>query len=589
MIQSLQNLLSERLQSLGISDISVQVIVTDDPSHGDYATNIAFVLAKKLQVSPMEAASILANNLASDMPPILSQVEVAKPGFLNMRLSTEFLLEQLESRLFTSELKILSAAFANQKIMIEFTDPNPFKEFHIGHLYSNIVGESISRLLEAVGAEVKRVNYQGDVGLHVAKSVWGMQQLKAEMPEAASALSEKAKFLGKAYALGSTKYEEDLPAGIQVSAKEEITELNKQIYDKSNPEVMELYKTGKQWSLDYFETIYQRLGTTFWHYYFESEAGPVGVQLVKEYLDKGVFEQSNGAVVFPGEKYGLHTRVFINSLGLPTYEAKELGLAPTKYKDYAYDLSIIITGNEINDYFKVLIKALTVINPNLGQKTKHLSHGMVRLPEGKMSSRTGKVVTGEWLLDEAVERAGSLEQRAESREEVYSPPSALRLPRLAEMVGVGAIKWALLRSGIGKDVEFSFDDSISFEGNSGPYLQYSYVRSQSVVRKAQKQGIVALANLSALSVEPASEERQLLVYLTRYNDVIVEAAERYSPNIVTTYLFELAKLFNLFYQKYPILKEEGILRDFRLGLTKAVGITIKNGLTLLGIKTPERM
>lgn len=270
--------------------------------------------------------------------------------------------------------------------MIEFTDTNPFKEFHIGHLYSNIVGESLSRLLEAQGANVRRVIYQGDVGMHVAKAVWGfMQNLEnksgqdlvlriANLEE--KSLHEKIKFLGDAYSYGSRAFEDDSQAAEQIKV------LNKKIYDK-DIEVMPAYNVGREWSLKYFETIYARLGTKFDNYYFESEVGPEGSKIVKEYQLKGIFEESDGAIIFPGEKYGLHNRVFINSLGLPTYEAKELGLAPRKYKDFSYDMSVIVTGNEINEYFRVLLKALELIYPDIAVKTKHISHGMVRIPEGK--------------------------------------------------------------------------------------------------------------------------------------------------------------------------------------------------------------
>lgn len=573
MISELQNLLSERLQNKGVQDVLPIVTATTDTTHGDYATNVAFLLAKKLKMSPMEAASMLANDLAEDMPESLTKVEVAAPGFINLTLSDRYLIEKGESLLKGTSAPLLTQ-FSGKKIMIEFTDPNPFKEFHIGHLYDNIIGESLSRLLEATGGEVRRVSYQGDVGLHVAKSLYGIKKLSEEMPDESSPLKERAKFLGKAYALGSSSYEED------ESAKQEIIEINKKVYEKDS-DIIELYQKGRQWSLDYFETIYERLGTTFWRNYFESEAGPIGLALVKEYVAKGIFKESDGAVIFPGEEYGLHTRVFINSLGLPTYEAKELGLAPTKYKDFAYEQSIIITGNEINEYFKVLLKALSIIAPDLAEKTLHISHGMVRLPEGKMSSRTGNVKTGEWLLDEAKERASQKIKEVTQKE---SRVLESKEDETAEIVGVGAVKYALLKSSIGKDIEFNFDDSVSFEGNSGPYLQYTYVRTQSVLEKAggQFDSMQSEYNLN-------SEERHLLILLNQFDDVVISSAESYSPSTLCTYLFELAQAYNLFYQKHTILTEEGDTKAFRLSLTTVVGKTLKNGLLLLGIKSPEKM
>ncbi len=577
----LESVVKSALDVLNYPQLPFSIMATQDPTHGDYATSLSFSLAKELKKSPKEIADMICAQLSKEG--LFEKIEVAGNGFINFTLSNHMLFDAIKTK--------ASPSSAGKKVMVEFTDPNPFKEFHIGHLYSNIVGESIARLIESTGAEVRRANYQGDVGLHVAKAIWGLQQqiangvwqiedLEKRTPK------EKAKALGESYALGAGAYEED------PIAKEEIIAINRQVYAK-DPAVLEIYTKGRQWSLDYFESIYARLmnpkdGQAFDRYYFESEAGPIGLELVHQHKD--IFKESDGAIVFPGEDHGLHTRVFINSLGLPTYEAKELGLAITKYKEFAFDQSIMVTGNEINEYFKVLLKALSLIEPVVAGKMKHLSHGMVRLPEGKMSSRTGNVVTGEWLLDEAVNRAG--EKMQENKEKFVEDTSGA----IAEIVGVGAVKWALLKGSIGKDIEFTFDDSISFEGNSGPYIQYTFVRTQSLLQKAgvsneksQTSNAKYDWNFDIGNLTFEIEERDLLVALTRYNDIISEAAEKFAPHIVTTYLFELAQSFNNFYQKHPILKGEDSVRDFRLGLTAKVGETIKNGLYLLGIKTPDRM
>lgn len=601
------------------------------------------------------------------------------PGFINVRLSKKFLITQiqqvLEGDLVHSDDKKVILNFLKspkkQRIMVEFTDPNPFKEMHIGHLYSNIVGESICRLLEATGATVRRVCYQGDVGLHVAKCLYGFMQLSAISYQLSAikgkleefegkSLEERIKFLGQCYAAGATAYEED------TDAQEEIKRINMLVYiayqerlkkekqlkpaidyrkhllggDRDLEEIAFLYDTGRKWSLEYFEHIYKRLDTAgslqgytlhnlnkaFDGYYFEGEVGEYGVQIVQEYLKKGVFEESEGAVVFRAEKYGLHTRVFINSLGLPTYETKELGLAPQKYKDWPYDQSIIVTGNEINEYFKVLLAALSQINPELAAKTKHIGHGMVRLPQGKMSSRTGNVLTAEWLLNEAVFMAKDLAMKKGVTEngrvrESHIVGGTDKRGVVNEAVGVGAVKYSLLHSNIGSDITFDFNTSFSLEGNSGPYLQYTYARTQSVLRKSNKKlsnyPIVKLSN-----IQLNSEELVVLRLLYRFPEVVVEAAATYSPNLVCSYLYDLAGAFNTFYAKHSILSSANENFDassvslakhqnsssktqrrsqseatqnfvgstaFRLELTQAVGITIKNGLYLLGIQAPERM
>ncbi len=558
---------------MGIKDVKISLDHPAMETHGDYSTNVAMTICanKELRIknqewkNPLELArKIVGKCIIHDSPFMIhfEKVEAVKPGFINFWLSKEYLIDELAAAVEKKDGFGRTDILKGKKIMVEFTDPNPFKEFHIGHLYSNAVGESVSRLLEAMGANLKRANYQGDVGMHVAKALYGIQNSKFKIQSLEDkSLKEKIKTLGEAYALGAKMYEDDK------TAKSKIEKINKQVYAK-DPEIMPLYEKGRAWSLEYFETIYKRLGTKFDFYYFESEVGIDGLKLVKEYLEKGVFEESQNAIIFPGEKYGLHNRVFINSLGLPTYEAKDLGLAFKKYDDFKYDQSISVTGNEIIEYFKVILIALKQINPEIAVKIKHLSHGMARVAEGKMSSRSGNIISGEWLLDEAKKK---IEDAFSSMDE-----------KTAEQVAVGAVKYSLLKSDVGQDIQFIFDESISLQGNSGPYLQYTYARTQSVLAKTGiKNYELRIMN------ELESEETVLLRFIYRFPEVVEEAAENFSPNILCNYLFDLTQKFNLFYEKHKILgsKNEGL----RLALTQAVGIAIKNGLNLLGIQAPEKM
>ncbi len=633
MYETLQRELRNIVKELAGQEVAFSLQAPESIEHGDYSTNAALVLAKPLNKNPRGIAEQIKGYFElriSDLE-FLDRVELAGPGFVNFFVSKNALFDTVNTILEQKDNFGSSKRLKGKKVITEFTDPNPFKEFHIGHLYSNSVGEAISRLVESQGAEVRRVNYQGDVGLHVAKSVWGMLHRRQEtgltLEEVGKwSLQEKARFLGQAYALGATAYEED------EQAKQEIIDLNKKIFAK-DAQIMSIYEKGKEWSLAYFEELYKRLGTKFDRLFFESEVGEDGRKLVLGYLEKGVFEESDGAVIFPGEKYGLHNRVFINSLGLPTYEAKELGLAPAKYEYFPYDVSIIITGNEINEYFKVLLKALEQIRPDLAEKTVHIGHGMVRLPEGKMSSRTGKVITGEWLLDEAKRRSaekietsirsGVHSFKAENLSDVASDSNiqlshseeSLSLgrselteeekDRISEKVGVGAVKYALLKSGIGGNIAFSFDESISFEGNAGPYLQYTYVRTKSVLSKVKSEKL-KVNNLledtdksqnelvegkwthsTNSGQELEIEEVALLRHLLHFPEVVAHAASTYSPNIVAEYLYQLAQKFNLFYAKHKIVGSEQ--EEFRLALTTAVGQTLKNGLHILGIPVVEKM
>ncbi|MCH8986766.1 arginine--tRNA ligase, partial [Patescibacteria group bacterium] len=456
----------------------------------------------------------------------------------------------------------LSNKDKGKKVMIEFCDPNPFKEFHIGHLYSNIVGESLAKLFESQGATVKRANYQGDVGMHVAKAIWGLQNIDFKKLEKES-LAKRIKVLGEAYAKGDKAFEKS------EKAKKEITELNAKVF-ALDKDVKNIYEKGRKWSLEYFETMYKRLGMKFDYYYFERDAGEVGLKIVKEGLKKGIFKESKGAVVFLGEKYGLHSRVFINSQGLPTYEAKELGLAPTKYKDFKYDLSVIVTGNEIIEYFKVLIAALKEVNPELGEKTVHLSHGMIRLQEGKMSSRKGNIIKGGELLDETKKRVAKLNADEKT----------------AEIVALGAVKYSLLRVSLGRDIIFDFEKSLSTEGDSGPYLQYTYARCKSILRKSQ----FPISNFQNTYKDFKKEELGILRLIYKFPEVVQEAAEKYAPNIICNYVFDVAQAYNHFYNTTPVLgADTKEARDFRLLLTASTAQLIQNSLHLLGIQTLEKM
>ncbi len=551
---------------------------------GDYSSNVALILAKKLKRNPMELAEEIKSHIKSNEA--IETIQILKPGFINVWLPKKYFIEKFISVVSDKQQWGKSDVLKGQKIMVEYTDPNFFKEFHVGHLYSNIVGESMTRLFEANGATVKRANYQGDVGMHVAKYIWGMIQkmkddgLTLEKIDSFT-VADQAKFMGQSYTVGTQAFEknEDL--------KKEIGEINKKIYTL-DPKTLKYYNISRKWTLAYYETVYQRLGTKFDYYYFEREAGIIGLELVKEYLQKGVFETSNGAVIFNGENYGLHTRVFINSAGFPTYEAKDLGLALTKYKQFPYDSSLIVVGNEVKEYFKVVLKALEIINPELRKKTSHIFHGMVRLPEGKMSSRLGNVITGTWLLDEAAKKA---QEKIQETKKTTNGESNMKVEEskqdeTAEIVGVAAVKYALLKNNVGGDIKFDFDESVSFEGNSGPYLQYTYVRCQSVLEKT---GLPDFNTLSSSDVLLNDDELSVLRLAYQFPEIVIKAAVNKCPNYVATYLFDLTQTFNFFYQKNPILKAEGNKKELRLLLTTITAQIIKEGLHLLGIKTVQKM
>jgi arginyl-tRNA synthetase len=385
-----------------------------------------------------------------------------------------------------------------------------------------------------------------------------------EYPEKLQEIAENERpaWLGARYVEGNNAYEDD------EAAKAEIVSVNKRVYqlhaegDHDSP-FAQIYWTCRQWSYDYFALLYHQLEVApFERYIPESEVTQLGITTVREQLEKGVFKKSDGAVVFTGEDYGLHTRVFINSEGIPTYEAKDVGLSLTKWRDYHFDESVIITANEQAQYMQVVIKAIEQFEPEAAERTKHLTHGVVKLQGGvKMSSRKGNVVTALEILDAAHE-AG--------KESGLNP---------SEETILAAVKYAFAKNRIGGDIVYDPKESIALEGNSGPYLQYAHARARSILAKAEKER-AELADLQG-------DERGLLRKITEYNEVVELATAELMPHHVCTYLYELAQKFNQFYEHNRVIGDDR--EAVRLQLVAHYADTLKNGLSLLGIMAPDRM
>ncbi len=527
--------------------------------HGDYSTNVAFELSKSEKKNPREIAEKIISIF--EKPGQIEKVEIAGPGFINFYLNRTFFRDAVRDILNKKEKWGANEIHKNKKVLIEHTQPNPFKPFHIGHLMSNTIGESISRLYEFTGAEVRRANYQGDVGLHVAKALWGLRKTGGDPSNVSD--------IGKAYVEGNKAYEED-----EKNVVKEITSFNLMVYELSK-EIEEDYKIGRKVSLQHFEELYKILGTKFDYYFFESETTLPGRALVKEGLASGVFEESEGAIVFKGEKYGLHTRVFLNKQGITTYEAKELGLSQLKAEKWDFDISITTTAVEQKEYFKVVFKALSLLRPRLAEKLKHVTHGMMSLSGGdKMSSRKGNIVTGEFLINDMLEKANEkMEDRDFSKEEKEN---------VAKAVAVSAIKYSILKQKAGKNIKFDKEKSLSFDGNSGPYLQYAHTRAVSILSKADKMGLKASTELAP------SEATTLEKTMYKFPEIVKRAQIENEPHYITTYLTELAGMWNSWYASEKIL-EDNILAPYKLAVVKAFAQTMKNGLWLLGIEVPEKM
>lgn len=520
--------------------------------HGDYSTSVALKYGKELGLAPRA----LAEKLVASIGTIdgVERVEIAGPGFINFHLASKTLHSSLE-KARGEDMWGGNADIVGKKIMVEYTDPNLFKAFHIGHLMSNAIGESISRLLQFSSAEVKRANYQGDVGPHVAKAIWAMQRFSLD--------ANSAESLGDAYTRGSEAYESD------PEAKKEIDTINAQVYDKSDKAVNRIYSEGRAASLRHFEEIYKKLGTRFDHYFFESDTAPRGVAIVRAHPD--VFEESEGAIVYRGEKVGLHTRVFLTSKGLPTYETKDLGLAELKAETWPADEFVSVTAEEQAAYFRVVVAAMREVMPRVAEKIVHISHGMMRFADGKMSSRKGNVITGESLLTELTEVAAA--RAKESRSE--------KPAELAEQVAVAAIKYQVLKQASGKDIIFDRERALSLEGDSGPYLQYAHARACQILAKAKDEGVVA-------KLETHTPAQEVVRLVHRFPEIVARAAQMREPHILTNFLTSFAGAFNSWYAEEQIL--DGTEKAaHKVAVVEAVARTLKNGLWILGIPAPEKM
>jgi arginyl-tRNA synthetase len=564
-METMALVIRETVQQLFGIDQAVQ-LSRPDLQFGDYSTNVAMQIAKLMGKNPHEIAEQLAEKMRQTGE--FSEVSIAGPGFINLRIKDSILTDELKKIIDNPQDYGKSNLYENKIVVTEYSDPNPFKVLHVGHFYTSVIGDALSNLVEYAGGTVHRVNFGGDVGLHVGKTLWAiLKKLDGENPDKLSDISEneRSDWMANCYVEGTRAYVDD------ETAKFEIIELNKKVYqfhidnDHDSP-LAQIYWTCRQWSYDYFDAFYARIGTKFEKYYPESETSQIGLGIVLEQRDKGVYKDSDGAIVFVGEPYGLHTRVFVNTAGLPTYEAKDVGLSIKKWDDYHFDESIIITGNDIIEYMKVVLKSIEQFKPKLAEHTRHITHGNIKLAGNeKMSSRKGNFLRATDVLDITAE-ANKKAQGNHNDEPV-----------------LGAIKYAFLKFRIGADSVFEPTESVNLHGNSGPYLQYALVRARSIIRRQSLEN----TEFVVLTDGYSQQERALLFKFTEYPHVITQATIEFMPHHLCTYLYELAQIFNRFYEKNRIVGDNR--EQIRIQLVKAYITILGNGLTILGIPTPDKM
>jgi len=455
---------------------------------------------------------------------------------------------------------------SKKKIIVEFFHANTHKGVHIGHIRNISIGESLCRILEATGNKVYRVNYFGDIGPHVAKCLWAYLNLKKKEPK-----DNKGVWLGKLYALANEK------AKKSIKVEEQIKEINNKLYAKDK-KLVQIWKKTRKYCYDDFDKIYKIFGFKFDRLYPESECEKPGKQVVSQLLKKGIAEKSDGAIIADLKKYDLAVTVLLSSENNVLYHAKDLGLLTLKSKEYKnIDKSLHVVGSEQNLYFKQLFKIFGLMKHKYAKISQHLSYGLVMLPEGKMSSREGTLVFFEDLKNKLLENA---EKEIKKRHKLNKK----ELQERTEKIAYSALKFGMIHREFNKSIVFDWDKALDFEGETGPYIQYTYARIASILRKSKEN-----SSKTDYSLLNSIEEQAIVTKLSQFKPTIENAALTYKPNLISHYLIELSQLFNEFYHKHQVLKAEKEIKHARLALIKSVKEILKQGLNLLGIDTLEKM
>lgn len=532
-----------------------------EPQFGDFATNVALQLARQVGKNPREIADEIAEKLRNTGE--YSQVEVAGPGFINIFLNDTALLNQAT----VTAAKIYDGV----SYVTEYSCPNAFKELHTGHLYQTILGDVIARLIERAGATVHRTSFGGDVGLHVARCMYGiLEALGGENPDKLNDVPadafERAAWISKCYVAGSGAYEEF------EAAKEKINEYNALVYRLHNENITDtpfaqIYFTCRAWSYDYFDRFYDFIQVDKLRYYPESATAPKGLEMVQKLQQQGKLTESDGAIIYPGnEAEHLDARVFVTSKGIPTYETKDLGVIFMERADYDFTRRFLITGTEQTAYMRSVFAVADMVQPGIKAEMTHIGNGLVKFADGKkMSSRLGNVARAVDAIEIVKNKVRGL----------------VTDESLINDVALGAIKYQFLKYRVGGDIAFDVEESVSLQGNSGPYLQYAHARVCSILEKAGD---------AKITTEPEGydmAERALLRKIGENSEVVERAARELMPHHICNYLYELAQEFNRFYEQSRVIGDDR--QAVRLGIIARYQQVLADDLELLGIAAPEHM
>jgi arginyl-tRNA synthetase len=551
-------------------------------------TVVTFPIVRISKKSPEQTGKEIGEFLQSEIEEIVG-FNVIK-GFLNLSAADNYWVSQLKDQVNKSTY----GQFApnGRKVMVEYSSPNTNKPLHLGHVRNNLLGFSVAEILKAYGYEVIKANLVNDRGIHICKSMLAWQLFgNGETPETSGLKGDH--LVGKYYVVFDREYKKQIQELVSKGQSEEEAKKNAPLicqaqamllkWEAGEKGTIDLWKKMNGWVYLGFEETYNKMGVDFDKYYYESNTYILGKDTIEEGLEKGVFfKKADGSVWIDLTEDGLDEKLVLRADGTSVYITQDLGTAELKHHDFNMDESIYVVGNEQDYHFKVLFLILAKLGKSWAKGLHHLSYGMVDLPSGKMKSREGTVVDADELIDEMVETA---RQRTEElgKVEGFSEEEKTELYR---MIGLGALKYFLLKVEPKKRLLFDPKESIDFQGNTGPFIQYTHARINSVLNKASYQFPGTENYTHALT----AIERELLVILNRYTQIVEAAAHDYSPALIANYVFELAKTYNKFYHEEPILKaEDEQVRNFRLELSAATAAVIKKGMSLLGIQVPERM
>lgn len=556
-------------------------------------TLVVFPFLKMSKKGPEQTAQEIGEWLQANTEEI-SRFNVIK-GFLNLSVATSCWLELLNEVNATENYGVKEIAPDAPLVMIEYSSPNTNKPLHLGHIRNNLLGFALSEVLKANGNKVVKTNIVNDRGIHICKSMlawhkWG----NGETPESSGKKGDH--LVGDYYVMFDKHYKAEL-ADLQAKglSKEEAEAQSSlmaearnmlRLWESGDMETVSLWEKMNSWVYAGFDETYRRMGVDFDKIYYESQTYLDGKETVLQGLEKGTFyKKEDGSVWADLTNEGLDHKLLLRSDGTSVYMTQDIGTAKLRFDDYPINTMVYVVGNEQNYHFQVLSILLDKLGFEFGKGLVHFSYGMVELPEGKMKSREGTVVDADDLIDEMIATAKETSEELGKLDGV----SEEEANNIARIVGMGALKYFILKVDPKKNMTFNPKESIDFNGNTGPFIQYTYARIQSVLRKAAELGIIIPETLEtdiALSVK----EENLVQLLADYAVIIKEAGDEYNPALIANYIYELTKEYNQFYHDYTILKEENAgLKDFRLMLSNNVAQVVKNGMSLLGIEVPDRM